>query len=96
MLCRMLESELPKDVELIYLANPSLSPREILHAIAMELNLAVEAADERLEVMGVLYDFLVKRHAENRRVVMLVEEAQSMPIETLEEIRLLSNLETRC
>lgn len=95
MLCRMLEVELPENVEIVYLANPSLSPDHILHAIAFELKLPVEGTDDRLRVMHALQDYLVRKHAENRRVVAFVEEAQSMPIETLEEIRLLSNLETQ-
>ena len=48
----------------------------------------------RLEVMQALHDHLLERHAEGKQVVMFVEESQSMPIATLEEIRLLSNLET--
>ncbi len=94
MLCRMLEQELPDNVEVIYLANPSLSPDDILHAIAFELGLTLEPGADRLEVMQKLQDYLLKRHAGNRQVVMFVEEAQGMPLETLEEIRLLSNLET--
>ncbi len=95
MLCRMLEQELPDRVEVVYLANPSLAPENILHVIAFELKLPVTAGTSRLEVMHALQDFLVARHAENRQVVVFVEEAQGMPIATLEEIRLLSNLETR-
>jgi type II secretory pathway predicted ATPase ExeA len=95
MLCRMLETELPKNVSIVYLANPSLSPDNVLHAIAFELHIPVTAADGRLKVMHALHEFLLKKHGENRRVVMFVEEAQSMPIETLEEMRLLSNLETQ-
>lgn len=94
MLCRMLEKELPEKVEVVYLANPSLSPENILHAIAFELKLAVQADTSRLQVMYNLQEYLLKRHAENRQVVVFVEEAQAMPIATLEEIRLLSNLET--
>ncbi|HSR63253.1 MAG TPA: AAA family ATPase, partial [Gammaproteobacteria bacterium] len=94
MLCRMLEVELPDNVEIVYLANPSLSPDNILHAIAYELELDVDANDERLKVMNRLQQYLLERHAENHQVVVFVEEAQSMPIATLEEIRLLSNLET--
>ena len=45
--------------------------------------------------MHALQDYLVKRHAEGKRVVVFIEESQSMPLATLEEIRLLSNLETR-
>ena len=95
MLCRMLEQELPERIELVYLANPSLAPENILHVIAFELKLPVSASTPRLEVMHALQDFLLARHAENRQVVVFVEEAQGMPIATLEEIRLLSNLETR-
>ena len=95
MLCRMLSVELPENVEVVYLANPSLSPDNILHAIAFELKLAVDQQDDRLQVMQSLQQYLLKRHAENKQVVVFVEEAQSMPIATLEEIRLLSNLETK-
>ena len=94
MLCRMLEIELPENVEVVYLANPSLSPENILHAIAFEMKLNVTETDNRLKVMNELQHYLLDRHAENRQVVVFVEEAQGMPIATLEEIRLLSNLET--
>ena len=90
----MLEKELPENVEIVYLANPSLSPDNILHAIAFELNLNVRPDDNRLQVMNALQNYLLERYAENKQVVVFVEEAQSMPIATLEEIRLLSNLET--
>ncbi|HSE00949.1 MAG TPA: AAA family ATPase [Burkholderiales bacterium] len=95
MLCHMLPTRLPKQVETVYIANPSVSPEEILHAIAIELQLAVDRSAPRLDVMQVLHDFLVKRYSEGKRVVVFVEESQSMPLATLEEIRLLSNLETR-
>lgn len=94
MLCRMLELELPDHVDVVYIANPSLSPEHILHAIAFELRLEVKPGDDRLVVMRALQDFLLSKHAENRRVVLFIEEAQSMPMATLEEVRLLSNLET--
>lgn len=93
-LCRMLEKELPRNIEVVYLANPSLSPDNILHAIAFELNLNVKPDDTRFKVMNTLQSYLLERHAENKQIVVFVEEAQSMPIATLEEIRLLSNLET--
>ncbi len=94
MLCRMLEIELGKDIEVVYIANPSLSPDNILHVIAFELDLNITSTSSKLEVMQALQNYLLKKHADSKRVVVFVEEAQSMPIETLEEIRLLSNLET--
>ena len=94
MLCRMLEVRLSNDVDVIYIANPSLSPDNILHVIAHELNLDVNNEMSKVDVMQRIQAHLLKKHASNRQVVLFVEEAQSMPIETLEEIRLLSNLET--
>mgnify|MGYP000017423131 CR=1 FL=1 len=94
MLCRMLEVELDDTVEVVYIANPSLSPENILHVIAFELKLNITSDSSKLEVMQALQAYLLEKHAHNKQVVVFVEEAQSMPIETLEEIRLLSNLET--
>jgi type II secretory pathway predicted ATPase ExeA len=94
MLCRMLQSRLPENVETIYLANPSVSPDEILHAIAFEMQLGVAREAGRLQVMHSLNEYLLERHAQGRQVVLFIEESQGMPIPTLEEIRLLSNLET--
>ena len=95
MLCNMLQSRLPPNVESVYLANPSVAPEDVLHAIAFELGLGVDRHADRLEVMHALQDYLVQQHATGQRVVVFIEESQSMPVATLEEIRLLSNLETR-
>ncbi|HEY3326088.1 MAG TPA: AAA family ATPase [Novimethylophilus sp.] len=95
MLCRMLESMLPENVERVYLANPSVAPEDILHAIAFELQLDLPQDADRLQVMQALQKHLIERHSQGRQVVIFVEEAQGMPLTTLEEIRLLSNLETK-
>jgi type II secretory pathway predicted ATPase ExeA len=95
MLCRMLESLLPETVERVYLANPSVAPEDILHAIAFELQLELPPEADRLQVMQTLQNHLIERHAQGHQVVIFVEEAQGMPLATLEEIRLLSNLETK-
>ena len=94
MLCRMLETKLSNNIQLVYLANPSLSPDTILHAIGIELNLAITLDTNKLEVLQKLQNKLLQLHAQNKKIVVLVEEAQAMPLESLEEIRLLSNLET--
>ena len=95
MLCRMLQTLLPEKVESVYLANPSVAPEDILHAIAFELQLNLPEDADRLQVMQVLQTHLLERHAAGKQVVIFVEEAQGMPLATLEEIRLLSNLETK-
>jgi type II secretory pathway predicted ATPase ExeA len=94
MLCRMLQTRLPDNVETVYLANPNVSAEEILHAIAFELQLPVAKDAPRLQVMHQLNEYLLQRHAEQKQVVLFVEESQGIPLATLEEIRLLSNLET--
>ena len=94
MLCRMLQTRVPGNVETVYLANPNVSAEEILHAIAFELQLALPTDATRLQVMHQLNEYLLERHAQNKQVVLFVEESQGIPLATLEEIRLLSNLET--
>ena len=93
MLCRVLMERLPATVETIYLANPSLSRDEILFAIGDELKLQLEA-DRPTRVIRSLQEHLLRLFGEGRRVVVLIDEAHAMPDETLEEIRLLSNLES--
>ena len=93
MLSRMLEDKLP-DHDIVYFANPSLAPADVLYAIAVELKIDLSAGTDRIQALHALQQTLLQRHAEGRQVVCFVEEAQSMPLETLEEIRLLSNLET--
>lgn len=93
MLCRMLENELPPHIEVIYLVNPSLSPQEALFAIASELGMQ-PAGKRGDEVLRELHADLIAKHGAGKQVVLLVEEAQAMPLDTLEEIRLLTNLET--
>jgi type II secretory pathway predicted ATPase ExeA len=94
MLCRVLMERLPATVETIYLANPSLSRDEILFAIGDELKMGLEK-DGTTRVLRALQEHLLRLYGEGRRVVVLIDEAHAMPDETLEEIRLLSNLESR-
>jgi MSHA biogenesis protein MshM len=93
MLCRVLMERLPANVETIYLSNPSLTRDEILYAIAEDLKLESNAGRPTL-LLRALQEHLIKLFAAGRRVVVLIDEAHAMPQETLEEIRLLSNLES--
>jgi len=94
MLCRMLLERLPADVESLYLANPSLSRSEILGAIADELGIPADGKTTH-SMIRTLQDALVERYAAGKRVVIMIDEAHAMPAESLEEIRLLSNLESK-
>jgi type II secretory pathway predicted ATPase ExeA len=93
MLCRVLMERLPQHVATIYLATPSLPRDEILHAIADELDLSLSR--DRLSVaLRELQEHLIQMYAAGRHVVILIDEAHAMPEETLEQVRLLSNLES--
>ena len=93
MLCRVLMERLPESVETIFLANPSLSRDEIMFTLADELK--VNLATNRVSaVMRALQEHLIGLYSQGRQVVVLIDEAHAMPAETLEEIRLLSNLES--
>jgi type II secretory pathway predicted ATPase ExeA len=93
MLCRMLLARLPEEAATVYLATPSLSRDDILYAIAAELEIALP--DSRThQAMRALQERLLEIYASGRRVVVIIDEAHAMPPETLEEVRLLSNLES--
>jgi type II secretory pathway predicted ATPase ExeA/septal ring-binding cell division protein DamX len=93
MLCRVLMERLPETVETIYLAVPSLTRDEMLIAIASELKIETAGANTT-QLLRALQERLIVLHAEGHQVVALIDEAHAMPLTTLEEVRLLSNLET--
>ena len=93
MLCRVLMERLPPHVATIYLATPSLASDEILHAIADDLELKL-TPDRRSVALRELQEHLIGLYGAGRRVVILIDEAHVMPDDTLEQVRLLSNLES--
>lgn len=93
MLCRMLLEKLPENVETVYLANPSLTRDEILLAIAEELHAPLLDSHAHL-LLRSLHERLIEIYASGKQVVVMIDEAHAMPPETLEEVRLLSNLES--
>jgi type II secretory pathway predicted ATPase ExeA len=92
MLCRMLLDRLPTNIKAIYLANPSLSRDELLYAIADGLELDLEGQRVSILLQN-LHNHLVEKYNQGERCVVLVDEAHAMPSETLEELRLLYNLQ---
>ncbi|MGQ0546020.1 MAG: ExeA family protein [Betaproteobacteria bacterium] len=93
MLSRVLMERLPQHVDTIYLATASLAAEEILHAIADDLECAI-SGERRSVALRELQEHLIRLYAEGRRVVILIDEAHVMPEDTLEQVRLLSNLES--
>lgn len=93
-LCRMLPLRSTGPIDWIYLPHPVLEPDQILLAIANELGVKTDTLDGKVATTKAIYDELLWRYGRGRRVVTLVEEAQAIPIPSLEELRLLSNIET--
>jgi len=92
-LCRTMLQRIGSDTEVAYIFNPSLSGEELLRAINIEFGLLTEGRT-RVELADQLNEFLLEMKRAGRRVLLLVDEAQNLEASTLEEIRLLSNLET--
>lgn len=92
MLCRVLMTDLADEVRLVYIANPSFSDLEIIFHIAEELG--IEISDKQHQVARDLQSRLLELNQAGQRVLVCIDEAQAMPDSSLEQIRLLSNLET--
>ena len=92
-LLRRLMQSFGRHVQTAYIYNTHLTLTELLRLILSDLGLA-SCTDDRLEMVAQLNEYLIKQLKENNIVTLLVDEAQELSIEMLEEIRLLSNLET--
>ena len=92
-LCRALLEQLGENFSTALILNPVLNMDELVKAVAMEFGLQVRGMD-RLEIVAVINDFLLRQMAENRDTVLIIDEAQDLTNELLEQVRLLSNLET--
>ena len=93
---RSLLTQAPKHAEIALILNPRMTPAEFLLAICEELRLAVAPGSERSlkDLVDLLSRYLLKAHAEGKRIVLVVDEAQNLAPEVLEQVRLLTNLET--
>lgn len=94
LLCRRFLASLDGETVTAYIHNPLLEPRTLLLAIAHELSISLEKYDYQFHLIKLLNDALVEIADQGKRVVVCIDEAQAMPLETLESLRLLSNLET--
>ncbi len=80
--------------EVILIFNTFLSPKQLLEAMLMDLGIAYHPRDSKVRLIKLLYDYLLEIREEGRRVVLVIDEAQNLSPSTLEEVRMLTNLET--
>ncbi len=93
---RTLLSRVPHHADVAVILNPRVTPVEFLLTICEELGLAIADADRDSvkQIVDALNRRLLNAHAEGRRIIVLVDEAQNLSIDVLEQVRLLTNLET--
>ena len=94
-LCRLLLEQLPENVRVALVLNPRLSPLELLETICQELHIKLPARRSSLKALvDALNAYLLDSYAQGLRVVLIIDEAQNLSVEALEQVRLLTNLET--
>jgi len=94
-LCRCLLEQIPEGTRIALLLNPLVTPRELLAAVSEELGIDIsESIDSTRLLVDGLNRYLLDAHARGERVVVVIDEAQNLSPEALEQIRLLTNLET--
>lgn len=98
-LCRAFIDQAPAQVSIAYIFNPVLSGTELLQAICQELEIPCKDENNQLlhsnkQLFDALYQGLIERYSQGKKVICIIDEAQSMPAPLLEQIRLLTNLET--
>ena len=94
LLCRMLLKHLKDYFVTCYILNPNISTEGLLYSISSELHMDLNKQDSIPKLQQAITLKLLNHFEENKPVILLIDEAQSMPIETLETLRLLTNLET--
>ncbi|MBT7410113.1 MAG: AAA family ATPase [Methylococcales bacterium] len=94
LLCRKLLNTLDKNTVTIYIPNPSLTPTGLHIAVAEELGVIDEENTGQHHLLKLINEKLIEINKKNKKVVLLLDEAQSLPEDSLETLRLLTNLET--
>jgi general secretion pathway protein A len=92
-LCRILLNKIDTNIKTAFILNPSFSPVQLLQLIAKDLGLRTESSN-KLDLTHALNNFLLAETSRGHNVVVIIDEAQNLDTRQLEQVRLLSNLET--
>ncbi len=93
--CRRLLQMVPEDTDVAFILNPKLTVEELLESICDEFGITYPEGNESIKVfVGLINDYLLDVHSRGRKAVLIIEEAQNLRPEVLEQVRLLTNLET--
>jgi MSHA biogenesis protein MshM len=94
LLCRTLLQRLPANTVSAYVPNPRLNPQEMLRALSSDLDLRPGRLRDEHDLYSAVETQLLAMAKRDKRVVLCIDEAQALPADTLESLRLLSNIET--
>lgn len=93
-LCKCLLERIPDTTTVAYILNSKVSAEELLASICDELGIAYQQGAGQKQLTDKIYDYLLQAHADNKNTVLIIDEAQNLSTDVLEQIRLLTNLET--
>src|SRR3569623_327022 len=94
-LCRLFLEQIPANCNVAYIFNPKLTALELLQSICEEFHVDVPASSSVKAYVDRLNAHLLESHAAGRNNVLIIDEAQNLEADVLEQLRLLTNLETR-
>lgn len=93
--CRRFLDQAPEDTDVAFILNPRVTVEELLAAVCDELGIGYPPSNTSVKVfVDLINEYLLDAHARGRRTVVIVEEAQNLGFDVLEQLRLLTNLET--
>ena len=92
--CRCFLEQVPADCQVAYIFNPRQTAAELLHSVCQEFGIALPAQASAKQCVDALNAFLLQSHAQGRHAVLVIDEAQQLSADVLEQLRLLTNLET--
>ena len=92
-LIRYLLNQIESDMEVAVIFNTNVSSDQLLSLILNEFELNAEV-DDKIKTLDTFYQFLIEKYAEDKRVLLIIDEAQNLSHESLEEVRMLSNLQS--
>ncbi|MFT5675437.1 MAG: MSHA biogenesis protein MshM [Paraglaciecola sp.] len=94
LICRKLLNELPDHFVAAYIPNPYLNPAELRRAVASELYVTLTNQSDQQEFTQRIQQRLIQINQQNKSAVLIIDEAQALPVESIEALRLMTNLET--
>lgn len=93
--CRCLLGQIPENSEIAFILNPKLSVVELLATICDELGISYPKGSSSIKVfIDLINNYLLDAHSQGKQTVLIIDEAQNLSVDVLEQIRLLTNLET--